>query len=102
MLDNKKETTGHKHKEVEDRLVARWETRGKDWLELIHAPGTCCDYWYRGNGCCGGIPATGDEEAIARMEAERGSKLGWGPAAVLKCDRPSLHRVSTYIITKSN
>ncbi len=76
----------------ENRIVARWETKGKDWLELYHRR---TGYWYRGNGCGGGLEATNDEDAIRDMEAPRGSEHGWGQAAVLKGDRPSLKRVFT-------
>lgn len=71
-----------------DTLIARWETRGNDYLNLFRGGSRPNDYFYRGNGC-GGVFAVGsDADAIARMEA-----LG-GPAFVLKLDRPSLRRVS--------
>lgn len=79
------------------RLVARWETRGKDWLELLdngachNAPGR--DYFYKGNGCGGGFTAKDDEEAVRRMEAPWGDPRGTGQVTVLKTDRPSLRRV---------
>ena len=76
---------------TERRIVAKWKTKGNDWLELYHWPKS--GYGYRGNGCGGGIIAETDEEAIVRMEAPRGSEHGWGPAAVLKSDRPSLKRI---------
>lgn len=79
--------------EQTDRIIARWETKGKDWLELLHHP--AYGYSYRGNGCGGGLHAciTSDADAIAAMEAPRGSVTGWGQADVLKSDRPSLRRV---------
>lgn len=72
---------------MNETLIARWETRGNDYLNLYRGTRPN-DYFYRGNGCGGGVVADSDEAAIAKMEA-RG-----GQAAVLKLDRPSLRRVS--------
>ena len=68
-------------------LVARWETRGNDWLELSGDARIAGAYWYRGNGCGGGFDAANDEAAIAHMQAPNGQ------VSVLRRDRPSLHRV---------
>jgi hypothetical protein len=68
-------------------LVARWETRGNDWLELTGWTGHPGCYWYSGNGCGGGFDAANDEAAIAVMQGKNGQ------ATVLKLDRPSLRRV---------
>lgn len=68
-------------------LVARWETRGNDWLELTGDAARPGCYWYKGNGCGGGFDAADDEAAIAVMQGRNGA------ATVLKMDRPSLHRV---------
>lgn len=90
----------------EKTIVARWETRGKDFLELyrtnlttedIDADGNhrgfLQDYSYRGNGCGGGFFAKDDKDAISRMEAPWGDPQGVGQVTVLKSDRPSLRRV---------
>ncbi len=75
-------------------LVARWETRGKDWLELTRGekPGT---YWYKGGPsyCGGGFDAPSDEAAIQHMENPWGHPEGTGQVTVLKTDRPSLRRI---------
>lgn len=73
------------------RIVARWETKGRDWLDLQEDHGI---YGYTGNGC-GGIfgPLADDEAAIAAMEMEWGPG-GAGPVTVLRTDRASLRRVS--------
>ncbi|NOS67803.1 MAG: hypothetical protein HOO67_05580 [Candidatus Peribacteraceae bacterium] len=73
---------------MNDTLIARWETRGNDFLDLYRGGTLPDDYFYRGNGCGGGFAAVSNEAAIARMEA-RG-----GQAFVLKLDRPSLRRVT--------
>jgi hypothetical protein len=73
-----------------DTLIARWETRGNDWLELYRGA-TPGDYYYRGNSCGGGVVASNDAEAVAAMEAPWGSRVG--QATVLKTDRPSLKRI---------
>jgi hypothetical protein len=76
------------------RIVARWETKGKDWLELYqYRSGNLSVWFYSGNGCGGGLNAADDKDAIERMEAPRGDPRGWGQASVLKADRPSLRRV---------
>lgn len=77
---------------TQEKPVARWETRGKDWLELTKGekPNT---YWYRGNGCMGGFDAPSDVAAIQRMESPWGHPQGTGQVTVLKTDRPSLRRV---------
>ncbi len=76
------------------RIVARWETKGKDFLELSKDDYPR-SYGYLGNGCGGGFMADSDEEAIERMEAERNNSKGysWGQVSVLKADRPSVKRV---------
>lgn len=75
---------------AEPTLIARWETKGKDWLNLYRGtqPG---DYFYRGNGCGGGlgVHVTDDWAAVMAMEAKGGA------AHVLKLDRPSLRRVTS-------
>lgn len=79
--------------------IARWQTKGHDWLELYrdarnYAPDKGrFSYSYKGNGCGGGFVANSDEEAISRMENPWGHPEGAGQAFVLKCDRPSLKRV---------
>ena len=78
---------------MEDRLVARWETKGKDWLELLVTPSGY--YHYRGNGCGGGPDrtVTNDAAAVAYMTAPWGAVGGTGQVTVLQSDRPSLKRV---------
>lgn len=69
------------------RSVARWQTRGNDWLELFESEsedGTL-SYSYNGNGQMGVLAATDLASAIAFMEANA--------VAVLKSDRPTLKRV---------
>jgi hypothetical protein len=75
-----------------NNVIARWETRGKDWLELfrLDAP---YRYQYKGNGCGGVFFAKNDEDAIGQMEAPWGDPRGTGQVTVLKSDRPSLRRV---------
>lgn len=80
---------------MNDISIARWETRGNDYLELFRSVlgnGTVC-YHYRGNGCGGGfnLNQMTDEQAIERMSAPWGPNVG--PVTVLKADRPSLKRV---------
>lgn len=84
----------------DNRIIARWETRGKDWLELrsngpsMHPDNKgMCDYSYRGNGCGGGFACKDDADAISRMEAPWGDPRGTGQVTVLKTDRSSLRRV---------
>jgi len=87
-----------------NNVIARWETRGKDWLELYRHEGMTMlrsgsdterlpAYGYRGNGCGGGFGATDDADAISRMEAPWGDPRGTGQVTVLKTDRSSLRRV---------
>ena len=73
-------------------LVARWETTGKDWIELIRceAPNYYC---YKGHQCGGGFRAKDDEDAIHKMNNPWGHPEGAGPVTVLQYDRPSLRRV---------
>lgn len=73
-----------------ETLIARWQTTGKDFLNLYRGA-TPGDYFYRGRQCGGGLSAavTSDEQAIQWMEFDRN-----GAARVLKLDRPSLKRVS--------
>jgi len=77
--------------------IARWETRGKDWLDLYSTQserfGTV--YSYKGNGCGGGLPLTvkTDEDAIKWMDNPWGHPDGTGQCTVLRSDRSSLHRV---------
>ncbi len=80
-------------KEINKAVVARWETRGNDWLELTRGEKPNC-YWYSGNGCGGGFDAKDDADAIRRMELPWGSPEGTGQVTVLKSDRPSVRRVS--------
>lgn len=85
------------------KSIARWETKGKDWLELYatestmphpHKPEvTVRHYSYKGNGCGGGYYAETDKEAISKMEAPWGDPEGTGQATVLRTDRPSLKQV---------
>lgn len=84
-----------------NRIVARWETRGADWLELtsenttMEGPeGALFEYSYKGNACGGCFWAASDTAAIARMEAPWGDPRGAGAATVLKSDRPSLRRTT--------
>ncbi len=81
----------------EEKSIARWETRGKDFLELFQSgyeKDGKLDFFYRGNGCGGGFFADSPEQAIEMMEAPRGNgKYPWGQVDVLKCDRPSVRRV---------
>lgn len=84
-----------------ERIVARWETRGKDFLQLSagtlrttdEAGNVLVDYSYSGNACGGGFWAQSDEEAIARMESPWGAPCGVGQVTVLKSDRASLKRI---------
>jgi hypothetical protein len=78
---------------MSDRIVARWETRGKDYLELTKDEGRGRWYSYKGNGCGGGFEADSDAAAIQRMENPWGHPDGTGQVTVLKTDRPSLRRV---------
>ena len=84
-------------KTSEEKSIARWETRGKDFLELFQSgyeKDGKLDFSYRGNGCCGGFWADSAEQAIEMMEAPRNNgKYPWGQVDVLKCDRPSVRRV---------
>jgi len=81
-------------KVAKERVLARWETRGQDWLELVR---TMTDgkpsFFYRGNGCGGGIEADSFEDAVVRMEAPWGDDKGVGPCTVLRTDRSTLRRV---------
>jgi|14_taG_2_1085336.scaffolds.fasta_scaffold28613_2 hypothetical protein len=96
--------------DVNDTLVAQWETTGNDWLSLYKYTSDRFGivYSYTGTGCGGGLncnpdldPAihgpipTGDDDAIAQMERPWGgdNRPGAGPAFVMKCDRKSLARV---------
>ena len=64
-------------------LIAKWATRGKDYLELYKG-NTLRDYYYKGNGCGGGFYADTNEAAILRIENDQ---VKW-----LKMYRPSLKR----------
>lgn len=65
------------------RIVARWETKGTDFLELYQEQGC---YFYEGKGCGGTIGVlANDEAAINQMEQTA--------VRTLKSDRPSLKRV---------
>jgi len=82
------------------KSIARYETKGNDWLELFdNGPAThpdnlgLRDYFYKGNGCGGGFCAADNTEAISRFEAPWGDKRGVGQVTVLKSDRPSLKRI---------
>jgi len=76
-----------------EKAIARWETRGNDYLELfrLETPG---GYQYKGKGCGGVFLAESDADAIKQMEAPWGDSKGTGAVTVLKTDRPSLRRVS--------
>ena len=80
------------------RVVARWQTRGKDFLELYASQseqfGTV--YGYTGNFCGGGLPLTikTDEAAITWMDNPWGHPDGTGQCTVLRSDRKSLRRVT--------
>ena len=53
---------------MQERLIARWQTRGgRYWLELYKTPHPR-DYRYRGDNCGGGFTARTDGAAVARME----------------------------------
>ena len=73
------------------KTIARWETTGKDFLDLKrgHLEG---NYVYTGNNCGGAFRAVNDESAIAAMEAPWEHPEGVGQVTVLKADRPSLRR----------
>lgn len=63
--------------------VARWETTGKDYLELFH---DASGYTYVGRNMAGCLPSLSDDTtAIQHMESNA--------VAVLKSDRSSLRRV---------
>jgi len=69
--------------------IARWETRGKDYLSLRRDGD---NYFYEGNDCGGTLPpCENDKAAIAWMERPWGAG-GAGPATVLWFDRTSLKR----------
>lgn len=59
-----------------ERLIARWESRGgKYWVELFYNPSfllasgeTVIDAHYRGARCGGGIMATSESDAIAKLQ----------------------------------
>lgn len=71
------------------RLVARWQTKGNDYLNLF---ASTTGYYYEGKDCGGNLPTLpNDDAAIAWME--RPWNGGAGPVTVLKTDRPSLQRV---------
>lgn len=74
------------------RIVARWETRGKDFLCLQEENGS---YFYNGYGCGGtlGNAVKDDATAIATMQAPWGDPHGVGAVTALKEDRKSLKRV---------
>ena len=78
-------------------IVARWETKGKGYLQLSKTEkpnGTGFWYSYTGDGCGGsmGNDVTTDEQAIAWMERPWGQS-GAGPVTVHRAGRPSLKRV---------
>jgi hypothetical protein len=79
---------------IEGEVLARWETRGKDWLELYRGA-AAGNFWYRGGPtyCGGGFSADSDNEAVERMEYPWGHYKGTGQATVLRSDRPSLRMV---------
>lgn len=91
------ETSTQPTSEEEPVRIARWETRGNDFLELTKSefknPEGLTHYSYRGKGCGGGLFASSDQDAIERMEAPWGDPRGTGQATVLRSDRPSLKRV---------
>lgn len=68
---------------MEDKIIATWKTKGKDWLILYRGK---YDYYYKGNQCGGGVGNhASDELAIAAIENSQ--------VKVLKADRPSVKRV---------
>jgi len=73
-------------------VVARWETKGKDWLELTRGENKPT-YWYHGNRCGGGFDAIDDNDAIRKIQLPWGHSEGTGQVTVIKSDRPSLKRV---------
>jgi hypothetical protein len=62
-------------------VVARWKTKGKDFLELHQSQ---LGFSYVGNGCGGWLTSVTKELATQEMEV--------GPVKVLRSDRPSLKR----------
>jgi hypothetical protein len=78
----------------ENTIIARWETKGKDFLELSRVKSDLLLNWYsyRGNGCGGSFQSPSDECAIAQMEYPWGHPAGTGQVTVLRADRPSLRR----------
>jgi hypothetical protein len=63
-------------------IVAKWETTGKDFLDLYKDDS---GYGYMGHNQCGNLGTMKtDDDAIRAMEV--------GPVAVLKSDRRSLRR----------
>ena len=73
------------------RIVARWETRGHDFIELSESGGV---YSYRGTRCGGVLAALPDDAAaIAAMDRPWGDRNGTGACTVLRSDRPTLRRV---------
>lgn len=70
--------------------VARWETRGHDWLSLRR---NGASYSYVGNGCGGTLPFMPDDNAAVEWMERPWGKGGAGPVTVLRDDRPSLKRV---------
>ena len=78
-------------------IVARWETKGKDWLQLEKTSRPTGGFWYsyKGSGCGGtfGNNVTTDDQVIAHMERPWNSGTGPGPVTVLRADRSSLKRV---------
>ena len=77
-----------------ERVMARWESRGKDWLELVMTVSAGnVSFSYRGNGCGGGVDADSYEDAVVRMEAPWGDPKGVGQCTVLRTDRSTLRRI---------
>lgn len=64
-----------------DKIVARWKTRGKDFLELHQSQ---LGFSYAGNGCGGWLSSVTRDQAIQEMEN--------GAVISLRADRPSLRR----------
>jgi preprotein translocase subunit YajC len=87
------ERVGVKKTADDPTVVARWETRGNDWIELYKDQD---GYWFDSTGVhMGGrhqFPS--DEAAIAWMESDEIGETGYSPLATLKMDRPSVRRVA--------
>jgi hypothetical protein len=76
---------------VTSRIIARWEAKGGRRYLVLYVGDL--GYFYRGDGCGGGLPAMpNDDAAIEYMERPWGQG-GAGPVTVLRSDFPSVRRV---------